>query len=56
MLPWAVPGDLRHAEPLVEGLGARVDGEHVKDEVLAFPAGLVDDRADDAGADAASLK
>jgi hypothetical protein len=27
----AVPGYLLHAEPLVESLGALVDGEHVKD-------------------------
>src|SRR6266571_335090 len=51
----AVPGDLRHAEPLVEGKSPRVDGEHVKDEVLAVLPGLVDERADEAGADAAAL-
>src|SRR6266581_4143880 len=51
----AVPSYLPHAEPLVEGMSARVDGERVKDEVLAFLPGLVDERADEAGADAAAL-
>jgi hypothetical protein len=51
----AVPGYLPHAQPLVEGLGAVVGGEHVQDEVLAVPPGLVDERADEAGADAAAL-
>jgi hypothetical protein len=32
----AVPGDLGHAEPLVESLGTVVDGEHVEDQVLAL--------------------
>jgi hypothetical protein len=40
---------------LVEGLGAAVDGAHVKDEILAFPPGLVDECADEAGTDAAAL-
>jgi hypothetical protein len=30
------PGYFGHAEPLVEGLGAVVDGEHVQDQVLVF--------------------
>jgi hypothetical protein len=32
----AIPGYFGHAESLVEALGAAVDGEHVKDEILAF--------------------
>lgn len=39
----AMPGYFGHAESLVEGLGAAVDGEHVKDEILAFLPGLVDE-------------
>jgi hypothetical protein len=37
----AMPGYFGHAESLVEGLGAADDGEHVKDEILAFLPGLV---------------
>jgi MFS family permease len=51
----AVPGYFRHAEPLVERSGPGVDGEHVQDEVLALPPGLLHQRADQAGADAAAL-
>jgi hypothetical protein len=40
---------------LIKGLGAVVDGEHVQDQVLAFVSGFVDERADEAGADAATL-
>jgi hypothetical protein len=32
----AVPGYFPHAQPLVERLGAAVDGEHVEDQVLAI--------------------
>ena len=52
----AVPGDFGHAEPLVEGPGAAVDGEHVKGQVLAFVPGVVEECADEAGADAVALK
>jgi hypothetical protein len=48
-----MPGYVGHPESLVEGLGAAVDGEHVKDETLAFLPGLVDEGADEVGADAA---
>ena len=48
----ATPGYFGHAESLVEALGAAVDGEHVKDEILAFLPGLVDECADEAGTDA----
>jgi hypothetical protein len=51
----AMPGYFGHAESLVEGLGAAVDGERVKDEILAFPPGLVDECADETGTDAAAL-
>ena len=51
----AMPGYFGHAESLVEGLGAAVDGEHVKDEIVAFLPGLVDECADAAGTDAAAL-
>src|ERR1022692_3393581 len=51
----AVPGYLPDAQPPVESLGAVVDGEHVQDEVLALVLGLVDERADQAGTDAAAL-
>jgi hypothetical protein len=51
----AMPGYFGHAESLVEGLGAAVDGEHVKDEIVAFLPGLVDECADEAGTDAAAL-
>ncbi len=49
-----MPGYFGHAESLVEALGVAVDGEHVKDEILAFPPGLVDECADEAGTDAAA--
>jgi hypothetical protein len=29
-----VPADFGHAQPLVEGLGAVVDGEYIQDQVL----------------------
>ena len=51
----AMPGHFGHAELLVEGLGAAVDGERVKDEILAFPPGLVHECADEAGTDAALM-
>ena len=50
-----MPGYFGHGESLVEGLGATVDGEHVKDEILAFLPGLADECADEAGTDAAAL-
>lgn len=50
-----VPGDFTQAQPLVEGLGTPVDGEHVQSQFLAFVPGFVDERADEAGADAAAL-
>ncbi len=35
-------GRFGHAKPLVDGVGAAVDGEHVEDQVLAFlPASLM---------------
>lgn len=40
-----VPGDFGHAETLVEGAGAVVDGEHVEDEVLALLRGFVEECA-----------
>jgi len=46
-----MPGYFGHAESLLEGLGAAVDGERVKDEILAFVSGLVDECADEAGTD-----
>src|SRR5215831_15313810 len=51
----APPGYFRHAEPLVQGLSAVVDGEHLKNQVLAVLPGFVDERADEAGPDAAAL-
>jgi hypothetical protein len=51
----AMPGYFGHAGSLVEGLGAAVDGELVKDEILAFLPGLADECADEAGTDAAAL-
>ena len=42
-------------ESPVEGLGAAVDGEHVKDAILVFLPGVVDECADEAGTDAAAL-
>src|SRR5262249_22943265 len=50
-----MPGYFGHAESLVEGLGAVVDGEHVEDQVLAVLPCLVDERADEPGADAVAL-
>ena len=47
-----MPGYFGHAGSLVEALGAGVDGEHVKDEILAFLPGLADECADEAGTDA----
>src|ERR1022692_748490 len=52
----AVPGHFFHAESLVENLGAAVDDEHVKDQVLAFLLGLVNECADQAGADSMALE
>ena len=51
----AVPGHFCHAEPLVQGLSAVVDAEHVEDQVLPFPRGLVDECSDETGADAVAL-
>ncbi len=50
-----MPGYLGDAESLVAGLGTAVDGEYVKDEVLTFLPGLVDECADERVADAAAL-
>jgi len=55
MLPVTVPGYFGHAQPLVERLGAVVDGKHVEDQVLAVLRFFVDERADEAGADAVAL-
>lgn len=43
----AVPGYFGHAEPPVQGLGVVVNGEHVRDHVLAFLRGFVDECADE---------
>jgi len=50
-----VPVHLGQAEPAVEGLSPLVDGEHVEDQVLVPLPGLVDERPDNAGAEAAAL-
>jgi hypothetical protein len=42
-----VPGDFGHAETLVEGADAVVDGEHVEDEVLALARGFAEECADE---------
>src|SRR6516165_1989058 len=51
----AVPGHFFHAKSLVEGLGAVVDGEHVEDQVLTLPLGLIGECADEEGTDAPAL-
>jgi hypothetical protein len=48
-----LPDEMAISAVTLEGLGAAVDGEYVKDEILAFPPGLVDECADEAGTDAA---
>src|ERR1700749_4201469 len=51
----AVPGHLGQAQTPVKRLGAVVDREHLKDEVVALLPCLGGQRADEAGADAAAL-
>jgi len=51
----AVPGYLGHAQLLVEGLCVVVDGEHVQDQGFAVLPGLVEEGADQTGADAVTL-
>ena len=50
-----VPGYFPHAQPLVEGLSAAVDGQHVQDQVLAVPGRLVSEGPDETGAGAVAL-
>ena len=51
----AVPGHFLHAKSLVESLDAVVEGEHVKDQVLALPPGLISECVNEEGADALAV-